>query len=575
MMKRVLKALFPANSFRRKFIKKILEKLHLRNYARINYYNTWAHQTYSNIAFARDESFSYEPLITVIVPAYNTTRTHFYEMVYSVVSQAYKNWELIIINASTEKNNRKFISSAEQIDVRIKVINTPNKGIAGNTNEGIKHAKGEYIAFVDHDDLLDPFALLTVVGTLQQDKPDLIYSDEDKISDDREIYFDPHFKPDWSPDLLTHVNYINHLTVVSKKVLAKVGPLDPSKDGAQDYDLLLRITDATNNITHISKVLYHWRAARTSTAQDFSSKSNVTKAGQAALAEHFARTKTNMVVEAKEDRPGFYALSAPSPKAVSIIITPFVSDAALRLYTEVLFNNTLTSKVKVELIVPIGAEPRKEIEGSQIVLLPVTEDFLKAAVSKASHDTVIIINQVLLPFYDQWLESISGLLILNHVFAIAPLIIRGRAVVEDCGLVRAENGELQPLFINEPYLNNQTFFGNTDWVRDVDALSGGFILTKKRRLETFLEQQEPTLNIKQLLKQFSLKASEHSKFNMVYTDVLFETHSIRLKPLTDTPTYFNLNLSKTLGSYEIYTPETTAVSILLQLQEQDNLKGKG
>ncbi len=305
-MKRYIKFLFPNGSIRRKLVKKILVRLHLKSNAIAGYYNTWYVQQSQHPQLSKRTDLAHEPLISVVVPAYNTPKRYLDELVYSVISQAYSNWELILVNASTYPRSGKEIASCAEKDKRIRTINVENLGISANTNVGIKVSKGDYIAFCDHDDVLDPSALYEVAKVIVEEGAEFIYSDEDKISDNGEIYFDPHFKPDWSPDLLTHVNYINHLTVIKRTLINDAGLLNPEKDGAQDYDLLLRVTDLNPSIHHIPKVLYHWRAAANSTATDFSSKKNVTDAGKSALEAHFKRLGAEVMAMPKPEKPGFY-----------------------------------------------------------------------------------------------------------------------------------------------------------------------------------------------------------------------------------------------------------------------------
>jgi len=309
LIKKILKPLFPPNSLRRRAVKKVLQKLHLRNYTLVTYYNTAMQQRsmYPEIN-PKNELPQTGPLISIVVPMYNTPARYLWPMVYSIVSQSYPNWELLLADGSSDKAASERIAAVAAIDTRIRVIpNKTSKGIpiGVNTNHGLAVANGEYIALCDHDDLLDPYALSEVVRAISEHQAEFIYSDEDKISDNGDTYFDPHYKPDWSPDLFTHVNYLNHLTVIKKSLVDKVGGFDTAKDGAQDYDLYLRITDLNPVIYHIPKVLYHWRAADNSTAQDFSSKRHITDAASAALKAHFTRKHIDVTVTPKVDRPGF------------------------------------------------------------------------------------------------------------------------------------------------------------------------------------------------------------------------------------------------------------------------------
>ncbi|MCB1712711.1 MAG: glycosyltransferase, partial [Candidatus Riesia sp.] len=203
----------------------------LRNEA--NYYHVWANE-HEGMCFVEDD---YEAIkISVLVPAFNTNSEHLSKMVNSVLNQHFQNWELVIVNASTNKESRSEIDKLTQKDTRIKIVNTKeNIGISGNTNKGLKVTSGKYIAFLDHDDVLHPCALHCIADSIRNTNADIIYTDEDKITDDGNTYFNPFLKPDWSKYLFENVNYINHLSVIKSELISKAGGLRPEFDGAQDY----------------------------------------------------------------------------------------------------------------------------------------------------------------------------------------------------------------------------------------------------------------------------------------------------------------------------------------------------
>lgn len=568
-MKPAVDVIFPHASIRRRVLKKVLRGLHLISPVPVTYYNTWVHQKNEHPQLYPYHNTTNDPLISVVVPVFNTPTAFLQELVYSIVSQAYDRWELLLINASTEPQAIRSVKDCQAIDTRIRVINVENTGISGNTNRGVAEAKGTFVAFVDHDDVLDPFALLEIAKVIIEENADVVYTDEDKISENSEVYFDPHYKPDWSPDLFTHVNYVNHLTVVRKSLLEKAGPLNPARDGAQDYDLMLRVFDHDPVVKHISKVLYHWRAARFSTAQNFASKSNITDAGQRALEDHFARKNVKVKVHPKPNRPGFYEIQPQPYKRASVIITPFATDALLRLYVELLLHKTDMRTMHVELIVPQGAEPKEKLPANcTIVTRQADEHYLANAVKAATEEQLTIINGVVLPCTRDWLERLTALLRLGHIHAAAPLITHHGDLVEDCGLVHMTDTGLTPLFRGLPYQNNQTYFGNTDWVRNVDALGGVVTVVRKVSLANFLTRTK-IKDVSMLITQYTLSAasSEKTKFNTVFSDVVMDNQSIRLQPISGPSKFFNPNILSTGHGFELYTPESAAINILIGLKE--------
>ena len=240
----------------------------------------------------RNTRFPWSPKISIVVPLYRTKKEYLQQMIDSVKAQTYQNWELCLSDGSGEKSPLTgILRAAAAAEPRIRVIeNQEQLRIAQNTNAALAAASGEYVAFMDHDDMLCPHALFECVKALNQDRDtDLLYSDEDKMSVKGTRFFEPHFKPDFNPDLLRTVNYICHLFVARRAFLEEVGPLRPEFDGAQDYDLILRCTEKTGRIRHIPKILYHWRSHEQSTAENPESKLYAFEAGMRALSAHYER----------------------------------------------------------------------------------------------------------------------------------------------------------------------------------------------------------------------------------------------------------------------------------------------
>jgi len=221
---------------------------------------------------AESENFLYRPLVSVLMPVYNVEVRWLDAAIRSVVNQLYDNWELCVVDdCSTCPEVKPLLDEWKNKDSRIKTNYLPqNLGISGASNEALSMAEGEFAALLDHDDVIAPEALYENVKLLN-DHPDadMIYSDEDKLSPKGQRT-DPYFKPEWSPDLILSHMYTCHLGVYRKSLVDEIGGFRKGFEGAQDWDLVLRLTEKTKNIYHIPKVLYHWRMANTSTA--YSSK---------------------------------------------------------------------------------------------------------------------------------------------------------------------------------------------------------------------------------------------------------------------------------------------------------------
>ena len=256
----------------------------------------------------KQHSFKHQPLISIVVPAYHTPDVFLRQMLDSLKGQSYQNWEVIIGNASPDDSRmRSILDEYAKNDARIKSVDIPdNLGISENTNAALKHASGDYIGFMDHDDFLAPDAFFEIAIRLEANPDiDVFYTDEDKVSTDLSEHFQPHFKPDFNLDLLRSNNYICHFFVVKRTILKQVKGLDPKYNGAQDYDFIFRCTELSKNIVHIPRILYHWRVHNASTADNPASKLYAYEAGKKAIEDNLARSGEKGSVSMRSDY-GFY-----------------------------------------------------------------------------------------------------------------------------------------------------------------------------------------------------------------------------------------------------------------------------
>ncbi len=268
------------------------------------------------------------PLLSVVVPLYRTPEPFLRAMIASVTAQSYQKWELCLADGSPDNELSQIIQAVAKEDGRIIYRKLDgNLGIAGNTNAAIAMAQGDYIAFLDHDDLLAPDALYEAAFLIREKKRkkaqpeasplhkasgdfgeapyDLIYTDEDKVDAQGQRHFQPHFKPDINIDLLRSNNYITHFLIVRKEILEKAGPVRSEFEGAQDYDLILRCVEQSQKIGHIPRILYHWRTHELSTSDNPFSKQYAVDAGKRAIEAHLARMGQAAFVSETKDM-GFY-----------------------------------------------------------------------------------------------------------------------------------------------------------------------------------------------------------------------------------------------------------------------------
>ena len=239
----------------------------------------------------RETVFPYAPKLSLIVPAFRTPKKFLLEMVDSVLAQTYPNFELCVADGSyPETEVADTLKELQEKDERIvyKVLGE-NKGISGNTNEALSLVSGDWVVLMDHDDLLSPNALFEMVRLMNEDpEATVIYTDEDKVSMDLRRYFHPSMKPDFDLTLLESNNYICHLFAVKKEIADRVGLFDPTCDGSQDHDYILRCTEL-GKVRHLPMAVYHWRTHPNSTAEDPRSKMYCYVAGRRAVNLHYER----------------------------------------------------------------------------------------------------------------------------------------------------------------------------------------------------------------------------------------------------------------------------------------------
>ena len=310
-------------------------------------YDRWIHEFESkenSLMEIKVRGLAVKPLISILMPAYNSRPEELKAAIESVLGQTYWNWELCIADdASSKPDVRQLLEAFSALDEkRIKVVYRDQQGgISRASNSALEMASGDYLCFLDHDDTLSPNALAFVCEAINQNREaDLFYSDEDKI-DEEGRRSEPFFKPDWSPDTLRSLNYVCHLLVLRRDLAARTGFLNPECDGSQDYDLILRATEQATRILHIPKVLYHWRMSENSTALTLDNKSSALEAAQRALTMSAQRNASDFRIEPGLV-PGRWRVRYPIPEGsrVSIIIASGGKADVLRTNLDSLFAKT-------------------------------------------------------------------------------------------------------------------------------------------------------------------------------------------------------------------------------------------
>ena len=411
----------------------------------------------------REEKFEYEPLISILVPVYNTPEEFLKQMIQSVRKQTYSNWELCIANANPANETvAEILRISSAKDERIKVKDVPeNEGIAQNTNAALTIATGDYIGLLDHDDLLTPDALYEVVKAINEnDRPQVLYSDEDKVTMDLSEHFQPHMKPDYNKDLLRSNNYITHFFVAERMLVEEVGGENGEYNGAQDYDLILKCTERAKGIVHIPRILYHWRVHKASTADNPASKMYAFEAGKRAIEDHLKRCRELGEVSHEKDL-GFYRVKyqMQGNPLISIIIPnkdqvesldkclKSIEKSSYKNYEIIIVENNSTEDATFAYY--------KKIESDKIRIVYWPDEFTYSAINNfgmkhARGDYLLLLNNDVEVITTDWLEELTANCQRRDVGIVGARLYYPDDTIQHAGIVIGIGGVAGALFVGMP-----------------------------------------------------------------------------------------------------------------------------
>ena len=364
------------------------------------------------------------PKISIVVPLYNTPQNFLEELLDSVQNQTYRNWELCMVDAGQDENVARIVKARARTDSRIRYQKlAENEGIAGNTNHGFEMVQGDYIALLDHDDILHPCALWYVAKAVAEQGADFVYTDEVTFEGDIDHLTVYHFKPDYVLDNLRSNNYICHLSVFKTSLLAKVGGGERAEyNGSQDYDLYLRLTEQAEKVVHIPHLLYYWRSSPTSVASNISAKLYCLEAAVKALYAHYERVGVPVdAVTMIPNTPGFYKTdyTITKPGRVSILIPTCDHIDDLETCIESIYDRTTYPDFEVILIENNSKDPetfrtyermRKEHPDNLKVIIWEGKGFNYSALNNfgekyATGEYILLLNNDTEVITPKWLEE--------------------------------------------------------------------------------------------------------------------------------------------------------------------------
>lgn len=443
-------------------------------------------------------NFTYTPTISILMPIWNVEEIWLEKAIQSVINQSYKNWELCMVDdKSTKSYIRPYLEKVAKEEERVKIkFREENGNISACTNTAFEISTGEYILLMDNDDELTPNALYEIAKCLQnENRPDIIYSDDDKIDENGHRYA-PQFKPDWSPELLLSFMYFSHIFCFSRKTYSEVGGCRIGFEGCQDYDLALRMTELTNNIKHIDKVLYHWRSIEGSTAQDGNAKPEAFERGIRAVQEALERRG----IDGKVIRPdyaiqsnlGIFSIDFPNDgPEVSIVIPTKNQKELLKRCVDSIVNKTTYKNYKI-VIINNDSDEEEMIKylaelRSQHTVLDIhnrNNKFSYAyinnqAVSMIESEYVLLLNNDTEVISNNWLSNMMGYGKIDDIGIVGARLLFPDNRVQHAGVVLGlYNGMVAPAFKLLPDYN-LGYFNFAKVSRNYSCVTAACMLIKR------------------------------------------------------------------------------------------------
>lgn len=466
-------------------------------------YNRWLKNKEINLKYLPQErakkTSDFRPLISILMPVYNPSLRYLRQAIDSVISQSYSNWELCVADdASTNPEVWSCLQIYAKKSKRIKVVfRSENGHISAASNSAFSLATGAFIGFLDHDDTLSYNALEEVVSAIDKHKETLlVYSDEDKL-DQSGARFEPHFKPGWNPDLILSQNYICHFLVLKSELIRKLNGFREGVDGSQDHDLLLRCMPYLNSevVTHIPKILYHWRAIPGSTAESGLNKQYAMDTGLYSVKDYIQRETLPAKVECGAV-PNTYRIRwnipSPCPK-ISLLIPTRDEVGILKSCIETILKKTNYSNFEI-LILDNQSTCKDTLKffrmiesDSRVSIHPWNYPFNYSAInnfgaSRASGDFLGLINNDIEPVNESWLGEMLSHACRPEIGCVGAKLYYPNDTIQHGGVILGIGGvagHSHKYFKKSDY----GYFSRLQLVQNLSAVTGACLLLKKSIFE--------------------------------------------------------------------------------------------
>ncbi len=498
------------------------------------------------------DKFSYQPLISILVPVYQVNPRFLEEMIVSVIAQTYDNWQLCLVDDASKRYQKEIHHLLEQYASKepriVYHIRRNNGHIFNTTNDCLNLAKGDYVALLDHDDLLTPDALYEIALALNNNqKLDILYSDEDKV-DEWGVFSNPYYKPDWSPHSLWSRMYTCHLTVYRKSLIDDVAGFRVGFEGSQDYDLMLRCSEKTQYIHHIKKVLYHWRSHSESTAGSGDVKNYCVDAGYKAVQEALSRRGLVATIDTVGDsRTAFWVkpnvIDSPS---VDIIIPSFNNADILEMCLQSIFEKTTYQNFKITVIDNNSYESDfftlidywKAQEPSRFQVIHDQRPFNfstinNSAVQNTDGDYLVFLNNDTEVITEDWLEGMLGYAQLEEVGAVGVELLYPDNTIQHAGVAIGLGGVAGHVMKHFKH-DLPGYFFNLKLVTNYSAVTAACLMIKREKFNS-VSGFEEYLQIAFNDVDFCLKVRQQALYNVYLPFVELYHHESKSRGYENTP----------------------------------------
>ena len=475
--------------------------------------------------------FDYHPLFSVCIPVYNVEEKWLRKCIASVENQYYEHWQLCLADdCSTDPRVRDILKEYERKDSRIRVVYRKENGhISRATNSALQIAEGEFIVLMDNDDELSPDALFEAAKLLQEHRDaDVIYSDSDKLTESGERV-DPYFKPDYCPDTLLSYNYISHLGIYRKTLVDQVGGFRTGVEGSQDYDLLLRVTELTDRVYHIPKILYHWRIIEGSTASGVGQKNYAYLAGKKVLEDAVRRRGYHARVKLLEKILCYNVEFYPVGEHLISIIIPTKDKAdVLQRCLESIYKKTKTQNYEI-IVVDNNSEEEatfqlfkkyEQKENFRVLKQPIPFNYSRLnneAARIARGDLLLFLNNDVEVITEDWLTLMAGEAERKEIGAVGVKLLYPDDTVQHAGIMVGFRGTAGNIGYRED--RNAKGYKNCYKVRtNYSAVTAACMMVKKKTIEE-VEGFDERLAVDFNDVDFCLKIRERGYYNIFLPDV--------------------------------------------------------